>query len=114
MLEGLPARKLLAELFGASVLVLVGATAIIAATAGEWSARMMSSDWGLRGSQRVETPPGRGRLSVGELQDSTDSRSTTEALTNAIRIWSWMRQDAAGLISWHGEWGGLVARRKRG
>ena len=44
MLEGLPARRLLAELFGTYVLVLIGTTAILAATGGESSARMMSSD----------------------------------------------------------------------
>ncbi len=46
MLEGLPARKLLAELFGAYVLVLVGATAILAATDGEWSARIIAIAFG--------------------------------------------------------------------
>ncbi|MCH8129299.1 MAG: aquaporin [Acidobacteria bacterium] len=46
MLEGLPARKLLAELFGAYVLVLVGTTAILAATDGEWSARIIAIAFG--------------------------------------------------------------------
>ncbi len=46
MLEGLPARKLLAELFGAYVLVLVGATAILAANGGEWSARIVAIAFG--------------------------------------------------------------------
>ncbi len=46
MLEGLPARRLLAELFGTYVLVLIGTTAILAATGGEWSARIIAIAFG--------------------------------------------------------------------
>ncbi len=99
MLEDLSARKLLAELLGTYVLVLVGATAILAATGGEQSARIVAIAFGF-GLALMAGLYAFGEISGGHFNPAvTLAMALDRRLTVGLTIQYWVAQIIGGVLA---------------
>ena len=99
MLEDLSARKLLAELLGTYVLVLVGGTAIIAATGGEGSARILAIAFGF-GLALLAGLYAFGEISGGHYNPAVSLAMLLDGRIGfALMIQYWVAQILGGILA---------------
>ena len=99
MIEDLSARKLLAELLGTYVLVLVGATAIIAATGSEGSARVLAIAFGF-GLALLAGLYAFGEISGGHFNPAVSLAMLLDGRMGfALTIQYWVAQIIGGILA---------------
>lgn len=98
-LDDLSARKLLAELLGTYVLVLVGITAIIAATGGEFSARIIAISFGF-GLALLAGLYAFGEVSGGHFNPAVSLSMLLDGRMGvALTIQYWVAQIVGGILA---------------